>query len=330
MFVSLHAWFRQREPSQPAPARRAAPGIEVLEDRCVPAVFTYHGGPLLSHVEVQPVFYGSRWSQAAYASQAGYVEGFLNTVVQDPYLETLTTAGYGVGPGSASPGVRLRIVSSPQSRRAVRNSLLLQNLGRHDAVTDRLIQQALQGAILNGRLQTPDANRLYVVYVQPHTMVLLNNFFLSPGDFSVYHAAFRGKTRGGHRVTINYAVVPYPGPDDNLIPETGGFLVESPNPGADGNLPGLMTLDTLTALTSRALVDAVTDPGGRGGSVGSGWYSGNPMGSFSFNSADNSYDSAAEIGDLLADSVVRLDGYAVLRVPDQNGHPLTPAGATSP
>lgn len=260
-------------PSRP----RFRPAVEALEGRCVPALIPYNGGPLLTHVEVQALYYGPRWSAPAYQSQVTYLEGFLNTVVQDSYLDTLTKAGYGVGRGSASPG-----------------KLLSGGLGHTHAVTDRQIQQALRGAIQKGRLQAPDDNRLYVVYIQPRTGVRpIEHGGETVGIFGYYHSTFRDKARGGHRTAIYYAVVPYPG--------------------ANGNLPGLSTRDTLTTLTSRAVADAVTDPGRTPNTVGSGWTSG----------------EGADIGRLAGNEYVYLDGYAVQRVVNQNQDILTPAGAAA-
>jgi hypothetical protein len=229
MFASLHAWFRQHGQRQPATARRAAPRVEALEDRWlltsgwtppIPTSFTYHGGPLLTPVEVQAVYFGPRWSQAAYRSQVGYLDGFLNTIVHNAYLDTLPKAGYSVGHGTALPG-----------------TVLSAGLPRQHAITPHQLQQALLRAIAEGRLGPPDANHLDVVFVQPQTVVRLQDLpnFAGPSfGPSVYHATVAGKDRHGHRVRIDYAVVPYPR--------------------ANGNLPGLSTLDTLTVLASRALV----------------------------------------------------------------------------
>jgi hypothetical protein len=279
MFANLPAWLRKHW-RRPAAARRVSPCIDVLEDRCVPATIAYHGGPLLTHVEVQGVYYGPRWSRAAFAGQVGYLDGFLNTIVQSSFMDTLTNAGYGVGRGSASPG-----------------KLLSGGLGRRHAVTDRQIRQTLQGAIGAGRLQAPDANRLYVVFVQPGTVlqpIKGGGWTVFVQDGGVYQSSFRARVGGGHRATIPYVVVAYPG--------------------ANGNLPGLSTLDTLTTRASAALADAVMDPGATPLTLGSGWNAGGLNG---------------EVADLPGDWSVRLDGYAVQRVFNQDEAILTPAGATA-
>jgi hypothetical protein len=275
MFASLHTWFHKRWQRKPTTARRAVPHFEALEDRWAPAYFTYQGGALLSHVEVQGVYYGPRWSKATNQSQVSYLDGFLNTIVQSSYLDTLTNAGYGVGRGTASPG-----------------KVLSRGMTHGRIITDHQIQQVLLLDIRKGQLQTPDANRLYVVFVQPGTFVRLPHGVRSPADVAFYHATIHARGKGGQSLAINYAVVPSP----------------------PKNLPRLSTLDTLTTLTSEVLVNAVTDPGGKPNQDGSGW---------------NYISGDEEVGDYLDNEYVYVDGYAVQRLPNQNGNFTTPAGATA-
>src|SRR5262249_44759136 len=95
-------WFPQGTPSRHVPGAR--PTLEGLEERQVPTV-TYHGGPLLQHVEVQALYYGSDWSaNSALYRQTGQIEGYLRYLVNSPYMDMLTNAGYAVGRGSFSQG----------------------------------------------------------------------------------------------------------------------------------------------------------------------------------------------------------------------------------
>src|SRR5947208_13100672 len=97
----LRRWFAGSD-SRPDSSTR--PVMEELEQRLTPTV-TYHGGPVLPHVEVQAIYYGSDWSgNSSLYQMTGQIEGYLNYMVNSPYMDMLTNAGYGVGRGSFSQG----------------------------------------------------------------------------------------------------------------------------------------------------------------------------------------------------------------------------------
>ena len=98
MFASKAALKRRPE------ARRALPNLECLEERQVMSV-TYHGGAVLPNVAVQGIYYGSDWGNNPTSfNQTGALEGFLGNIVNSPYMDMLTNAGYGVGRGHADGG----------------------------------------------------------------------------------------------------------------------------------------------------------------------------------------------------------------------------------
>src|SRR5437763_1643264 len=94
----LSEWFPGRRPAGP---RRFSPELTQLEGRDVPTV-SYFGGSLLTHVEAQALYYGSKWSND---STTGQFEGYLQYLVNSPYMDMLTNAGYGVGRGTWSQGI---------------------------------------------------------------------------------------------------------------------------------------------------------------------------------------------------------------------------------
>src|SRR5258708_35034145 len=61
----------------------------------------YHGGPLIQHVKVVPLLYGSTWK----GKSTSYLQGFLQTLFADGrYLANLAQyshGGYQIGSGSA-------------------------------------------------------------------------------------------------------------------------------------------------------------------------------------------------------------------------------------
>src|SRR5438445_11814883 len=77
--------------------------VEQLETRELLTV-TFHGGALLPHVEAQAVYLGSDWNGSALQTEKMNLDQFVSTIVNSPYMDMLTNAGYNVGPGTASAG----------------------------------------------------------------------------------------------------------------------------------------------------------------------------------------------------------------------------------
>jgi hypothetical protein len=202
--------------------------IERLESRALLTV-TFHGGALLSAVEAQAVYLGGDWSaNSSLKTQTSQIDQFVSTLVSGPYMDMMTNAGYNVGRGTSSAGV-------------IDNVTL--NKTASVGVTDSQIQSDLQAMISSGQLQKPDANRLYVVYVEPGVVVHMGSD-ASNTTFLGYHGAFSGKTAGGQTVDIHYAVIPYPG-SPNFSAQSQGYATN---------------LDEMTSVSSHELAEAVTDP----------------------------------------------------------------------
>jgi hypothetical protein len=202
---------------------RARLALEALEDRQVLTV-SFFGGNLLPQVQAQALYLGNEFSSAPANTQPATLDAFLKDLTGGPYLQALARAGYNVGPGSAVAG-------------AVDNTAL--TVG--STISDAFIRGRLQADITSGLLQAPNANTLYVVYVEPDIAV---NLGLGQGTTQQgilgYHTAFVG----ANAAPIRYAVVVSPG-------------------GAAGNsvLPEAATaLDQQTAVTSHEVAEAVTDP----------------------------------------------------------------------
>jgi hypothetical protein len=261
-------------------ARRARPEVESLEDRRVLSV-TYHGGGVLPTVEVQGFYYGSDWyNNSGYYSQTGTLDGFLGNVVNSTYMDMLEKAGYNVGRGSASGG-----------------QIALRDINKSYYLTDSQIRSDLTNYINAGVLQAPDANRLYVVFVEDGVAVMNDhdNNQTSQANFLGYHGAF-GSSKGD----VHYAVVCYPG-------------------GAVGNagMSWLSATDDLTQVASHEIAEAVTDPNINYKTLG--WYDD------TFPNSDGT--KGDEVGDLANAQTVHLNGYAVQRIADQSDQAMTPAGA---
>lgn len=255
------------------------PQLESLEARQVPTV-NFYGGNVLPNVEAQALFLGNQWGASANAPQTTTVNNFLTNLTGSAYMDALTRAGYGVGRGSASTG-------------AVDNSALAAN----STITDASIRSSIQSDIKNGSLKAPDANRLYIVYVEPNVAVNLGGGQgTTKQGILGYHGAFAGTDAAGHSTAIRYAVIAYPG-------------------GSVGNSSmGNSAIDQLTAVTSHELAEAVTDPDVNYSRLG--WYD----------------PQRGEIGDITENNpnaLVRLNGYLVQEVADRNDQ-LLPITVTTP
>jgi hypothetical protein len=251
----------------PRPAR---PQIEALEDRQVPTV-TFFGGNLLSQVQAQALYLGNEFLSAPAKTETATLDAFLKDITGGPYLQALARAGYNVGPGSAVAG-------------AVDPTAL--TVG--STISDAFIRARLQADVNSGRLQAPNANTLYVVYVEPDVAV---NLGLGQGTTQQgilgYHTAFVG----ANGAPIRYAVVVSPGgaARNSVLPEAA------------------TAIDQMTAVTSHELAEAVTDPDVNSNVNNGrlGWVD----------------PQRGEIGDVTENNpnaYVRLDGNLVQEVADRN------------
>jgi hypothetical protein len=262
----------RRQTRRPSPAR---PRVEALEDRQVPTV-SFFGGNLLPQVQAQALYLGIEFSSAPANTQPATLDAFLKDLTGGPYLQALARAGYNVGPGSAVAG-------------AVDNTALAVG----STISDAFIRARLQADVNSGLLRAPNANTLYVVYVEPDVAV---NLGLGQGTTQQgilgYHTAFVSN-KGA---PIRYAVVVSPGgaARNSILPEATAAI------------------DQLTAVTSHELAEAVTDP---------------DVNSNVNNGRLGWVDPArGEIGDITENNpnaFVRLDGHLVQEVADRNDQLLS-------
>jgi hypothetical protein len=231
---------------------------------------------VLPQVQAQALYLGNEFSSAPANTQPAAVDAFLRDITSGPYMQALTRAGYNVGPGSAVAGA-----VDPTS------------LAVGSTISDAFIRSRLQADVNSGLLRAPNANSLYVVYVEPDVAVDLG-FGQGTTQQGIlgYHTAFLG----ANGAPIRYAVVVSPG-------------------GAAGNsvLPEATTaLDQLTAVTSHELAEAVTDP-----DINSNVNNGR-LGWFD--------PQRGEIGDVEENNpnaFVRLNGHLVQEVADRNDQLLS-------
>jgi hypothetical protein len=280
LFATRAARRRQARRKDDLP-RTARPQLEALEERQVPTV-VYNGGAVLQNVEAQALYIGDQWTaDPNLSSQVGFLEGYLGTIVNSSFMDMLSNAGYGVGRGSASPGQFLPV-----------------SLDSTNFLQDSTIRGWIQDNINSGVLQQPDANTLYVCFVEPNVAVQ-TGFGDTINSILGYHGAFAGTDSAGQAADIRYAVVTYGG---------GSTVGGSPNASVP-YVAGPIQQDTLVA--SHEIAEAATDPDINYKTFG--WYD----------------PANGEVGDIAVGQTMYVNGYAMQRISDQNDQPMTPAQATS-
>jgi hypothetical protein len=176
---------------------RRALNLECLEDRRLlsfgglfggglPNV-TYHGGPLLQHVQVESVYYGTPWAtDPNLQQQISQVDGFLQYFTGSPYMSVLQQ--YNVSPGTFSG-----------------HDVVAQNPADGQTIDDSQIQTALDNEITAKQVPAPTADQLYVFFTAPGVTVTQNGQS-SASNFAGYHSSFTDSAGD----TVYYAVIPYP------------------------------------------------------------------------------------------------------------------------
>jgi hypothetical protein len=164
---------------------KCRPELELLEDRRLLAV-TYHGGPLLQNVQVEPVFYGSYWNTDGGQQQSSALEAFLGFLTNSSYMDKLSE--YGVGRGQL-----------------IDNGVVAGGESSASKVDDATLRQALENAIAAGSLRPTNPNRLYIFFTAPNVDVVLGSED-SAKNFYGYHDYF--STPPGD--PIYYAVIAHP------------------------------------------------------------------------------------------------------------------------
>jgi hypothetical protein len=148
---------------------------------------TYHGGPLLTNVQVESVYYGQPWStDPTLQQQVQQIDTFLPYFVTSPYFATLKQ--YNAGYGSYLNDV-----------------IISQDPPGGQSIDDTQIQQHLNSEISGHQLSTPTANSLYILFTAPG-VVVTDNGQNSVNNFAGYHSFFTDSAGAG----VYYAVIPYP------------------------------------------------------------------------------------------------------------------------
>ena len=245
-------------------------------------VLTNHGGPVLTNVQVVPIYWGAEWSTGTTAALPAQIDGFFDFILTSSVIDLLgeySLPGKNIGHGS-----RIASVHITNNEPGTTTST-----GR--LVTDAQIQTAVQGWINAKTVPAVTANTLYFVYLPP------NCACDGPGgagascqQFCGYHDSFGSG--------IYYAVIPFANCNGCVFP--GNFL------------------DTLTEVSSHELCEAITDPTlstwwdpNTGNEIGDICNRQTVrLGNYLVQTEWSNSQTSCSIGPLLAARGSRLDGYA--------------------
>jgi hypothetical protein len=183
---------------------------------------TYHGGHLLTAVEVFTIFWGTSWQQNAQSAVIQGVNEFFDYILNSPLIELLNEYSVGnqvIGSGKRT-GTKTITASEPGQTAAA---------GSRE-IDDTEIQQAIQGWIADETIPKPNDNTLYFLYLPPGVTTILNGD-RSCTNFCGYHEVINN--------TIFYAVEPF----INCKGCKFGQII-----------------DSLTKVSSHELCEAITDP----------------------------------------------------------------------
>ena len=217
--------------------RRYRPRLQQLESRELLTNLTYHGGPVLTQIDVQPIYFGSYWNNTANGQQnVGALQHFLSDIVNndpgglgEPSLFLYTPIPALDPYGTAGSGGTYGNLLSPV----------------YDNMTVAWDQQIDDSYIRSILPNSPNANRVDLFLAPPGSWVSAGqeNSLAGPGNhFLGYHSY----EIGSNGVPIYYMVIVYPGSPN--FPEN------------------LSPFNQLTVVISHELAETITDP------QFTGWY----------------------------------------------------------
>ena len=138
----------------------------------------YNGGPLLTSVQVCPVFWGDAWNQPAQRILSQYLFLFFQKIVSSPFISQLS---------------EYSVPSYPIKSGSVSNIITIPHNFTVNLTLDISIRNMLKKQIANGTLPAVTPNRLYFVYLPPGVKVQ-KGVGVSCVTFCGYHDAISSST----------------------------------------------------------------------------------------------------------------------------------------
>lgn len=217
-------------------------------------------GPLLPQPNIMPIFWGAEWVSASPPIAPATLLASLETIIDGPYLDALAQYGAGGKPTLLAP----RYISGSEPGTGAPNSAYWASMGRY--LLDNLIDE--------GSLAEPDEDW------SRFTVIFMPSTFAYPPDA-------QGRTVYGFHASFQWQ--DYDLFDVDNDPVRYAMVGTAPQNGVSG-------LDMATSTFSHELVEAITDPDGKGG-----WR----------RSPSSGTPSSDELADAPCSQIARLNGVAV-------------------
>ena len=206
-----------------APAAAAPIGAQLMNNNPEPqagSTLTYRGGPVLAHVKVVTVYWGSNVQFSGTGAQS--LDAFYTSVIQSAYYDWL---------------IEYKTTSQPMVGRGTFAGTYAYTAGKTGSITDANIQTGLASLIDGSKVPAPDGDTLYAIHFAPGISITMSDGSKSCQVFCAYHGSF---SHGGKNVYYS------------VNPDQGGSCA-----GGCGNDPSLF--NNTTSVASHELVEATTD-----------------------------------------------------------------------
>ncbi len=209
----------------------------------MPATMTYNNGPLLANVELQGVYMKGWDTNPTLQTQQTTLDTYMTDLAGSTYLDLLSQ--YSVtSPTAYTIGHGTEVAADTNyPAPSVTTAKLNDGNTYNNVITDGSIRTMLSAEIAANRI-TPDANKLFVVFLPPGNPEQSGGQD-STSNFFAYHWNFHDS---GSNKDVYYAVIPYPGSPN---------LTYTP----------LTTIQLIDEAMSHEISESVTDP-----STGTGWF----------------------------------------------------------
>jgi hypothetical protein len=210
--------------------------LEALEERRLMAAaipYVNVGAPIILHVQIEAVYYGSDWSgqasnpalSAELTAEAQDINQFFSTITNSPYLDGLSEYTM-----TNPNGTR----TAPGRGSFAKSDFVPGQLTSGQTISEAVIRTMLSNEIQSGHLDAPNGNTLYMVFMPPGVV--------EQGDVGSgggHHSSFAYGGGTAYYATIEHQL-------------TGMTML--------GGLNNATNFQYMTEVVSHEMVEAITDP----------------------------------------------------------------------
>ncbi len=216
--------------------RKARPSVEPLEDRRLMATLVTSpnpNAPIIPNVQIETVFYGSAWSgQASDAAVSAELSAEARDLNQ--FFGAITSSHYMDGLGQYFMTTPHGTVIRPGYGTLAKVDFVPGLMTAGQTVSEDAAQTMLANEIQHGKLDAPNGNTLYMVFMPPGVMEAGD-----AGSGGGHHSSFPYGSGTAYFATVEHPLT--------------GF-----RPG--GGVNNATNFQILTEVASHEMVEAITDP----------------------------------------------------------------------